>query len=202
MVSASPEEYHALRRLIGVIPASSCDQARRLLARFGSLAAVLDAEQRLLQTMVPHDVAERISAARAAHICALTSRLSTAPILADSRLLQDYLRTRMAHLGREEVRALYLGNGARLVADEVCCHGTVDESAIFPREVARRALELDATAIILAHNHPSGDPRPSSADLRVTHHIQRAIGPLNIRLIDHIIIGGRNFSMRDAGMLH
>ena len=201
MVASSHDERDALRRLIGTTPHSADNHAERLLVRFGSLAAVLDAEHRLLTNYISEDMAERISAARAAQICALASRLAASPVLADPGLLHDYLRTRMAHLGREEVRALYLVNGARLVADEICCRGTVDESTVFPREVARRALELDATAVILAHNHPSGDARPSGADIRVTGHIQRAIASLNIRLIDHIIVGAENFSMREAGML-
>ncbi len=199
--AASSNEHEALRRLIGTTDPSSFEGSTLLLIRFGSLAAVMDADICLLKNIVSGEVAERISAARAVQLCGLSSRLEGRAVLSDPECLNEYLRARMAHLGKEQVRALYLDNGARLIADEVICHGTVDESAIFPREILRRALELDATALILSHNHPSSDARPSSADIRVTNHLQRAAASLNIRLVDHIIVGSENFSMRSAGMM-
>ncbi len=116
-------------------------------------------------------------------------------------LVADYLRVRLAHLRREQVRALFLDKPGCLIADEIVCDGTVDEAAIFPRELVRRALELDACGLILAHNHPSRDCKPSTADIRVTQTLQRAAQCLNVVLIDHIIIGSENFSMRAAGLL-
>lgn len=122
--------------------------------------------------------------------------------MADPRQLERYLRARLANRAKELVRALFLDGGGRLIADELICDGTVDESVIFPRELVRRSLELGASALVLAHNHPSQDPRPSSADIRVTCHLERAAACLDIRLVDHIIVGSSNFSMRAAGMLN
>ncbi|WP_420605417.1 JAB domain-containing protein [Novosphingopyxis sp.] len=199
--SATTASRHALARLLaGSTDAAKADAAR-LIARHGSLAAVLDASAEVLIRDIPAAAAERIAAARAAQLCAQSNAIVLRPVMANRDRLDSYLRSRLAHLGREQVRALFLDKAGRLIVDELISEGTVDESAIFPRELVRRALELDASALILTHNHPSQDATPSSADIRVTKHLQRAAACLDIRLIDHIIVGSTNFSMRSAGML-
>jgi DNA repair protein RadC len=95
----------------------------------------------------------------------------------------------MAFSEKESLRILFLDKRNGLIADEVQQTGTVDHTPVYPREVVKRALELSATALILAHNHPSGDPRPSSADIRVTQEIAKVAGPLGILVHDHIIVG-------------
>jgi DNA repair protein RadC len=103
--------------------------------------------------------------------------------------LSEYLRATMAFAAREEFRILFLDKRNHLIADEVQGRGTVDHTPVYPREVARRALELSATAINLAHNHPSGDPTPSSADVAMTREIVAVLKPLQIVVHDHIILG-------------
>jgi DNA repair protein RadC len=103
--------------------------------------------------------------------------------------LHDYLRATMAFAPREEFRVLFLDKRNQLIADEVQGRGTVDHTPVYPREVARRALELSATAIILAHNHPSGDPNPSAADVAMTREIVSVLAPLKIVVHDHVILG-------------
>ncbi len=101
----------------------------------------------------------------------------------------DYCRAAMAFAQREEFRLLFLDKRNRLIADEVQGRGTVDHTPVYPREVVRRALELSATALILVHNHPSGDPTPSQADIKMTRDIIAVAGPLGIVVHDHIIVG-------------
>ena len=101
----------------------------------------------------------------------------------------DYCRTAMAFLDHEEFRVLFLDKKNHLIADEVQGVGTVDHAPVYPREIMRRALELSACAIILVHNHPSGDPQPSSSDINLTHQIVAVGKPLNIAVHDHLIIG-------------
>ena len=103
--------------------------------------------------------------------------------------LLDYVRTALAHEPREQVRVLFLDKKNQLIADEVLGRGTVDHAPVYPREVARRALELSASALILVHNHPSGDPTPSSADIDMTRQVVDALRPLRIAVHDHLVVG-------------
>ena len=122
--------------------------------------------------------------------------------LASWQALIDYLTTDMAHLTVERVRVLYLDTKNRLIDDHHVGDGSIDEAAIHPREVIRRALDLGAAALILVHNHPSGDPTPSEADIGMTAQIQDAAQVLGITLHDHLIIGrSRELSFRAQGYL-
>lgn len=133
--------------------------------------------------------------------------------LARSRILQrhvisswdavlDYCHTAMAHRDTEQFRVLYLDRKNVLVADEAQAQGTVDHVPVYPREVMKRALELNASALILVHNHPSGDPTPSEADITMTRQIQAAADALGLTLHDHLVIGrSRELSFRSAGLL-
>jgi DNA repair protein RadC len=111
------------------------------------------------------------------------------PILSSWTQLLDYFKSQMAYEDIEQFRILFLDKKNKLIADEVQQTGTVDHTPVYPREVIRRSLELSATAIILVHNHPSGDPTPSAADVRMTKEINEVARPLGITLHDHIIIG-------------
>jgi DNA repair protein RadC len=101
----------------------------------------------------------------------------------------DYCRTAMAFADKEQLRVLFLDKRNRLIADELQQEGTVDHTPVYPREVVKRALELSATAIILVHNHPSGDPTPSQADIQMTHEIVNVARPLGIAVHDHLLVG-------------
>ena len=116
--------------------------------------------------------------------------------------LIDYCRVAMAFAEREELRILFLDKKNGLIADEVQQTGTVDHTPVYPREVVRRAIELSATAIILVHNHPSGDPAPSTADIKMTQDVVNIAKPLGIAVHDHLIIGRNGHaSFRGLGLL-
>nr|WP_279605762.1 DNA repair protein RadC [Methylobacterium sp. J-048] len=165
--------------------------AKALVARFGSFAEVLSAEPARLMEV------EGVSAGLAADLKVIEAagrRLARGALRERSLLnswsaLHDYLRTTMAFAPREEFRILFLDKRNHLIADEVQGRGTVDHTPVYPREVVRRALELSATAIILAHNHPSGDPTPSAADVTMTREIVAVLAPLKIVVHDHVILG-------------
>src|SRR5581483_1201899 len=111
------------------------------------------------------------------------------PVLSSWSNVLDYCRTAMAFADREQFRVLFLDKRNQLIADEVQGTGTVDHTPVYPREVVKRALELSATAIVLVHNHPSGDPTPSRADIQITQAIVEVSKPLGISVHDHIIVG-------------
>jgi DNA repair protein RadC len=178
--------------------------AKSLIARFGSLAGVLDADAGALAN---HPQMGETSAA-ALKIVALAARrfaraqVQGQPVLGSWQALLDYLHIDMAQLKRERVRVLYLDVKNRLVRDEMVSEGSVDEAAIHPREVIHRAMDLGATAIIIVHNHPSGSPEPSRADIEITNRIAEAGRLLNITVHDHVIIGREgHVSLRAKGLI-
>jgi DNA repair protein RadC len=124
------------------------------------------------------------------------------PVLSSWDTLLDYCHTAMAHRETEQFRILFLDRKNVLIADEEQARGTVDHVPVYPREVVKRALELNASALILVHNHPSGDPTPSQADITITHQIKDAAEVLGLVLHDHLIIGkSREVSFRALGYL-
>lgn len=165
--------------------------AKALLERFGTLNAVLNAEPGALM-QVP-EMGERGAAALKA--VALAARrmargeVQRKPVLGSWQALLDYLTIDMAHLTVERVRVLYLDNRNRLIVDHHVGDGSIDEAAIHPREVVRKALDVGATAMILVHNHPSGNPEPSRADIDITRRIAEAGRLLGIVVHDHVIVG-------------
>ncbi|MGC5780395.1 RadC family protein [Methylobacterium sp. NFXW15] len=164
--------------------------AKALIRRFGSLAEVLGAERaRLLEIDgIGPSVVTDLKLVEAAGRRLARGEIRDRDVLATWTALTDYLRATMAFAPREEFRILFLDKRNHLIADEVQGRGTVDHTPAYPREVARRALELSATAIILAHNHPSGDPKPSAADVSMTREIVSVLAPLNIVVHDHVIM--------------
>ena len=166
--------------------------AKELLGRFGSLSGVFAADPAELDKVKGLGA---ISAANLKIIQAVAQRFArdrvdrSQPILSSWSQLMDYCRASMAFEDIEQFRILFLDKKNRLIADEVQQTGTVDHTPVYPREVIKRTLELNATALILLHNHPSGDPAPSSADVQMTKQIVDVAKPLGITVHDHVIIG-------------
>ena len=165
--------------------------AKALIDRFGSLAGVFGAPAALLQEIkgVGETVALDLKLISAISHRTLKSELKGKQVLSSWSSVIQYCHAAMAHETREQFRILFLDKRNALIADEVQGRGTVDHTPVYPREVVRRALELSATALILVHNHPSGDPTPSRADIDMTKTIIDTAGPLGITVHDHIIIG-------------
>ncbi|MDX3976084.1 MAG: DNA repair protein RadC [Shinella sp.] len=165
--------------------------AKALLDRFGTLSGVFGATPTLLQEVkgIGEAVALDLKLISAIARRTLKSEIRNKTVLASWASVIQYCHAAMAHEPREQFRILFLDKRNTLIADEVQGHGTVDHTPVYPREVVRRALELSSTAIILVHNHPSGDPTPSRADIDMTKTIVETARPLGITVHDHIIIG-------------
>jgi DNA repair protein RadC len=165
--------------------------AKALLARFGSFAEVIAAPPRLLEEVagMGEAVITDFKIVQAAASRLARGEVRRRPVLSSWPIVLDYCRTKMAFADREQFRVLFLDKRNQLIADEQLGEGTVDHTPVYPREVVKRALELSATAIILVHNHPSGDPTPSRADIDMTRAIIDIAGSLGIAVHDHIIVG-------------
>ncbi len=165
--------------------------AKALLKRFGSFADVLAApEARLAEVEgVTATVTTELRLVHAAALRMGRAEIARRTVLSSWTALIDYCRTAMAFSEREQFRVLYLDRKNALIADEVQGEGTVDHTPVYPREVVKRALELSSTAVILVHNHPSGDPTPSRPDILMTQQIVDIARPLGITVHDHIIVG-------------
>ncbi|MEO1323075.1 MAG: DNA repair protein RadC [Pseudomonadota bacterium] len=163
--------------------------AKALLQKFGSLSAIFDAEAKELQSLpgVGETVAAYLHATREISARAARETLQAKPIISSWTALLGYVRGQLQHQRREQFRVLFLDKKNQLIADELMSQGTVDHAPVYPREIARRALELSASALILVHNHPSGDPTPSTADIDITREIIDALEPFEIKVHDHLI---------------
>lgn len=178
--------------------------ARVLIDSFGDFARVVSAPATRLAQI--HGVGAsvicelKIIEAAAQHLA--RGRVMNRPVIGSWDALLDYCHTVMAHRDTEQFRVLYLDRKNVLIADEAQAEGTVDHVPVYPREVVKRALELNASAILLVHNHPSGDPTPSQADLTMTQQIEQAAAALGLVLHDHLVIGkSREVSFRASGYL-
>lgn len=199
-------DYEVLEYLLfaGMRQGDTKPVAKALLSRFGSLAAVLNADPRALQDV--KGVGE--TSAAALKVVALAARrmarseVTEKPVLGSWQALIDYLNIDMAHLNVERVRVLYLDTRNRLIDDHHVGDGSIDEAAIHPREVIRRAMDVGASALILVHNHPSGNPAPSRADIQITQRIAEAGRLLGVTLHDHLIVGREGHtSLRAKGLI-
>ena len=178
--------------------------AKALIAHFGSLTAVLNAEPgALCQVKGMGD-----ASAAALYAVALSARrmarggVENRPILSSWNALIDYLTIDMAHLNHERVRVLYLNAQNRLILDHLVTDGSIDEAAIHPREVIRKAFDIGATALILVHTHPSGNSEPSRADIAITQRIAEAGRLLGVTVHDHVIVGRNGHtSLRSKGLI-
>jgi len=190
---ASLHDYEALElHLFRTFPRGDMKPlAKTLLARFGSLSGVLSASMEDLQQVkgvgeacamdlkLVHELAQRIG----------LESIARRTVISSWSALLSYVKVAIQHEAREQFRILYLDRKNQLIADEVQNEGTVDHAPVYPREVVRRALELSASSVILVHNHPSGDPTPSSADIAMTRQIIEAGKVLSISVHDHLVVG-------------
>ncbi|UYG08156.1 RadC family protein [Halomonas sp. M4R1S46] len=200
----SDAELLAIFLRVGVAGRSAVDLARDLLSVFGGLRPLLEADRtrfcaqrglgqaKFVQLQAVMELSRRHLASRLERDAALTS----------PGLVRSYLASRLRHLGHEEFAALFLDSQHRVIRYESLFRGTLDSASVYPREVARRALELGAGAIIFAHNHPSGVAEPSDADRRITARLREALGLFEIRVLDHFVVGdGEVVSFAERGLL-
>jgi DNA repair protein RadC len=167
------------------------DLAKRLIARFGSFANVISAPDSLLKEVAGAGdrVVEELKVVRAAALRLMQRQILDKPAMSSWGQVLEYCRAAMGYEDREQFRILFLDKKNRLIADELQQTGTVDHTPVYVREVVKRAVELSASALILVHNHPSGDPTPSRADVDMTRMIIDAAKPLGIQVHDHVIVG-------------
>ena len=178
--------------------------AKALLARFGSFAGVIGADIPALLAVPEMGEASVVAlkAIQAGVERVLQHEVRAAPVLSSWDRVVDYCRAAMARAPIEQFRLLFLDRKNALIADEVQQTGTVDHAPVYPREVVKRALELGASAIIMVHNHPSGDPTPSRADVDMTRAVQAACATLGIDLHDHLVIGrSGHASLKGLGLM-
>ena len=178
--------------------------AKRLLKHFGTYVGVITAEPKELKEVngIGDAAVATIKTVQAAAVRLARNQILDQPVLANWNKMLAYCRAAMAHEKNEQFRVLFLNRRNVLIADEVQQKGTVDHTPVYPREVVKRALELGATAIIMAHNHPSGDPKPSKADIDMTHEVAEAGEKLGIVLHDHLIVTrDGHASFKEMGLL-
>jgi DNA repair protein RadC len=178
--------------------------AKTLIARFGSYSAVIAAPpEELVQVKgIGESAVATLKVVQLAAQRLARAEVLERPVLSNWDRLMDYLHAVLARERVEQFRVLFLDTRNRLLADEAQARGTVNHTPVYPREVVKRALELKATALILVHNHPSGDPTPSRDDLEMTQEVKRAAMALSIVLHDHVIVGnGKWLSFRREGLL-
>ena len=178
--------------------------AKQLIDRFKNLNGVLNASLNDLESVngISHNSAIAIRAIRAAGLRLLQQDVMGRPMLTSWQRLVDYCQAAMANENKEHFRLLFLNKKNELIADEVQQSGTVDHTPAYPREIMKRALELGATALILVHNHPSGDPSPSEADVQLTKQIIAAAKPFDIIIHDHLIVSRNGTSsFKNLGLM-
>jgi DNA repair protein RadC len=208
LLAAGPEslaDHELLEIVLFTIPRRDTKPlARALIGRFGSFAAAIaaaPAELRQIEGLGEAGIAA-LKAVQAAALRLARAEVMERPVLNNWDRLMNYLNAVLARERIEHFRVLFLDTRNRLLADEPQSRGTVNHTPVYPREVVRRALELHATALILVHNHPSGDPTPSAEDVAMTREIRDAARALSVALHDHVIVGnGRWLSFRREGLL-
>jgi DNA repair protein RadC len=178
--------------------------AKELIERFGGFGALLTADAKALDRVggLGDSAIAALKIVQAAALRLLKEKVKDRPVLGSWQALLDYLHADMAHEAVERVRVLFLNSKNVLIRDEAMWEGSVDESAVYIREIMRRALDCHATAIIIVHNHPSGDPTPSQQDIRLTRDLAEAGRHLRVTLHDHVVIGARGHSsLRAMGII-
>lgn len=203
---AALADYELLEYLLmlGIPRIDTKPLAKALLREFGTLQRVLTARPDELVRVkgVGEAGAGALAIARASATALLAERVREAPMLASWQALLDYLRADMAWLVHERVRVLHLDSKNMLMRDEIVSEGSVDQASVHIREIIKRALEIGSSGLILVHNHPSGDPQPSRADIQLTRDIVEAGKRLGIAVHDHVIIGANGHtSLRAQGLM-
>ncbi|WP_346504502.1 DNA repair protein RadC [Terasakiella sp. SH-1] len=190
-------DYELLELLLfGAIPRGDVKPlAKRLIKSFGSFADVISADPRtlLLEDGLGEAAVCSLKASQAGAIRLAQEQVLNKPVLSSWQTLLDYCRASMAYHGVEQFRVLYLNRKNVLIADELQQRGTIDHTPVYPREVIKRALELEASALIMVHNHPSGDTTPSRADIDMTKRIRDIARPLSLELHDHVIVSRKGY---------
>lgn len=193
----------ALSRLLacGVPDGGRCT-AERLIGEFGTVGALLAASpERLARHARPHEV-DLIRAVRTMMVAALRGDLGTSDPLTSTRAVADYFAARVRHAPVEELHVLYLARDRAVLCDELAARGARSQLVFEPRQILRRALELDADGLLLAHNHPDGSRRPSDEDLSATRALRGMASAFGIALVDHVVVGGSGVvSLRAEGLL-
>ena len=199
-------DYELLEMLLfGAIPRRDVKPlAKQLIDQFGSLGGVLNADpvqlERRAGLSTTAAATVRLVAAMAQRM--LLEQVRAQPLMSNWTQVLDYLNLAMKYEPVEQLRLLFLDRKNRLIADEVQQRGTVDQAPAYPREVARRSLDLNASAVLLVHNHPSGDPAPSRADIDMTRDIAAALNAVGVTLHDHLVIGrAGHASFRALGLM-
>ena len=180
------------------------DLAKRLINQFGGFGSLLTADPQTISRIgdISEGAVAAIKIAQASAVRLLQSPIRDRPVLGSWQALLDYLHADMAHNPVERVRVLFLNAKNMLIRDEPMSEGSVDEAAVYIREVMRKALDYNATSLIIVHNHPSGDPTPSQQDIRLTRDIADAGRHLRVIVHDHVIIGARGHSsLRALGLI-
>jgi DNA repair protein RadC len=202
---AALPDYELLEFLLfaGIPRKDTKPLAKALIARFGSFAAVLSANREALSDAGLKDAAIAVLlGVREASSRFLRGEIADKPVISNWQALIDYCTAKIGFAATEEFHLLFLDRKNALIRDERQQQGTVDHTPVYPREVVKRALELNATAIIMVHNHPSGDVTPSRADIEMTKQVRDAAKAVGIALHDHLVIGrGKHASFRSLGLL-
>jgi len=178
--------------------------AKTLISTFGSFGRVMSAELHELNKIkgISDNTAVLLKTVQCAARMMLKEQVAERPVLSSWQALLDYLHLSMAYEKREHFRTLFLNRRNELISDEVQQTGTVDHTPVYPREIVKRALELGATAIILVHNHPSGDAEPSTSDIEMTEEIIKAATALDVVVHDHLIIAQKGYtSFKSLGLM-
>lgn len=178
--------------------------AKDLLRRFGSFGEVISAEPEKLKEVKGLGDAGVVAlkAAQASALRLLQAKMREAPVISSWQALVDYCTAQMAYGPTEQFRVLYLDRKNKLIADEAQQKGTVDHTPVYPREVVKRALDLNASALVMVHNHPSGDPTPSRADIDMTRKVKDAATAVGLTLHDHLVVArGGHTSFKSQGLL-
>lgn len=202
----SLQDYELLELLLfSVIPRRDTKPiARALIKRFGSFGEAISAPPEELMEVegIKEVAAVSLKAVQAAAQRLLQTKVKGQPVISSWNDLLAYCTAQMAYNATEQFRVLYLDRKNRLITDEAQAEGTVDHTPVYPREVVKRALELNASAVIMVHNHPSGDPTPSRADIDMTRKVKDALAAVSITLHDHIVVSrGGHVSFKTQGLL-
>ncbi len=197
-------ELLAIFLRVGCAGKSAVDLAREMLDEFGSLGALFQAQQARFCEILGMGPAKYAQLQAVLEMARRHFReeMVDQPVFNSPESVRNYLSLRLKSASREHFLCLFLDNQHRLIADEVLFTGTIDGAAVYPREVARRALELNTAAMIVAHNHPSGLAEPSVSDQQITEQLARALGLIDVRLLDHLIVAGAQVvSLAEIGKL-
>ena len=200
------QDYELLEMLlIYAIPRKDVKPlAKELIDSFGSFSAVLNAAPEELKQFkgIKDNTAALIATVRGCALRMMKNQFSSGPVIKDWKSLIEYCKIDMGQKKSECLRIIFLDSRSQLIKDEILQKGTITQTPVYPREIAKRALELGAASIVMVHNHPAGDMRPSKNDIQMTKSVQNALNSLDISLIDHIIISkSGHISFKACGLL-